>query len=89
MRRVLPAVLLGAGAVMLVAGVVVLLVADRVGEFGWFAYAPLAGEGSGSDAGGLFVLTSGQVLGLSAVGVGVVVLVGAAAYRLGRAGSGR
>ena len=96
MRRVAPWIVVTPGAALALAGAVVFAVADRSPQdVGWSSYAPL-GEDVGAyqssltltfDDGWAVLWTGRHVVGAGLIGLGLLLLVGAAGRFLGlRAG---
>ena len=90
MRRVLPWLVAGLGAVLAIAGVLVFAAANRGPQhFGWTAYAPLQDIGSDyvdavTFSDGSVLWTREHLLGASLLVVGLLVLTAALAWSLGR-----
>jgi heme/copper-type cytochrome/quinol oxidase subunit 1 len=90
MRRALPWLIAGLGAVLAVAGVLVFADANRGPlDFGWTSYAPL--EKAQIDylsavtfSDGTVLWTGEHLLGAGLLVLGVLVLTGAVAWQLGR-----
>ncbi len=78
MNRVLPWIVAAIGAVLLVVGVVLFVVANST-EFGWTAYGspPVFSDG-------MFLWTRQHTAGLSIAVLGLVILVGLGGWLLGR-----
>jgi hypothetical protein len=93
-RRALPWTVAAAGVVLVAAGSVVFLVANRapVGDFGWAAYAPLEAEASAyesrltiSSGDGFAVLWNGtHLLAAGLLVLGLLVLAALGGWLLGR-----
>jgi len=91
-RRALPWLVTGFGALLVVVGVLVFAAANRTpADFGWSAYTPLQESPSGQLSAISFTLSDGAILwtGQHALGAGLVVLgllvlTGALAWLLGR-----
>lgn len=87
-----------AGLLLVVAGVVVVMVADPTSQdFGWIASTPIHGRladydhhctspctGFSFGDGGLVLLGAGQLVGIGITGIGLLVLAGALGFTLGR-----
>jgi hypothetical protein len=95
MRRALPWLLTGLGAVLVAAGAVVFTAANRgAADFGWSSYAPLEQTGRTARSAiiytfsdGTTVLWTGQhLLGAGLVVLGLLVLAGVGGWVLGRRG---
>ena len=91
MRRALPWLVTGCGALLVVVGALVFAAANRTPDFGWSAYTPLQESPSGDLSGVSFTLADGavlwtgqHVLGAGLVVLGLLVLTGAVAWQLGR-----
>jgi heme/copper-type cytochrome/quinol oxidase subunit 1 len=93
MRRALPWLVAGLGAVLVAAGVVVFTAANRgAADFGWSSYAPLEPTDDAyrsaityTFSGGTTVLWTGQhLLGAGLVVLGLLVLNGVGGWLLGR-----
>ena len=90
MRRALPWLLLGCGAVLALAGVLVFAAANRgPADFGWTAYAPLQKVGADyvnavTFSDGSVLWTAQHLLGAGLLVLGLLVLTGAGAWLLGR-----
>ena len=99
MKRLLPGLVAGVGALLVVAGVVVFVIANRSGgpaDFGWTAYAPLsetrdlASRVTLSFADRWTVLwTGGHLLGAALVVLGLLTLAGIGGWLLGRRSGAR
>lgn len=93
MRRAVPWIVGSLGAALAIAGAVVFALANRSPQdVGWSTYAPL-GEDVGAyqssltltfDDGSAVLWTGGHLLGAGLVGLGLLVLVGAGGWLLGR-----
>ena len=94
MRRALPWLVAGFGAVLAVAGVLVFAAANRgPQDFGWSSYAPL--QEAATDYTNAVIFSDGAVLwtrehllGAGLLVLGLLVLTGAGGWLLGR-GAGR
>ena len=92
MRRAIPWMVTGCGALLVVAGAVVFAAANRApADFGWSAYTPLRESRSGYLSAVSVTLSDGAVLwtrqhelGAGLVVLGLLVLTGALAWLLGR-----
>jgi len=89
-RRAIPWLVSGLGAVLAVAGVLVFAAANRgPQDFGWTAYAPLQEVGSDYVNGvtfsdGAVLWTPEHLLGAGLLVLGLLLLTGAGAWLLGR-----
>jgi heme/copper-type cytochrome/quinol oxidase subunit 1 len=73
------------GAVLVAVGLVVALVSEPAGDFGWFAYAPLGNDpGVGEPFGDIVLMSTRQVWGWVVVGVGAVVAAAGLGFVVGR-----
>ena len=99
MRRALPWVVAAVGLVLVVAGLVVFVIADRapVGDFGWYAYAPLEPGTAAYDStlrlsfddGWTVLWTARHLLGAGLLVAGLLVLAALGGWLLGRRGGAR
>jgi heme/copper-type cytochrome/quinol oxidase subunit 1 len=89
-RRAVPWLVAGFGAVLVIAGVLVFAAANRgPADFGWSSYAPLQETDSAylssvTFSAGTVAWTGEHLLGAALAVVGLLVLTGTAAWLLGR-----
>lgn len=84
-RRTWVSLVLGAAAlVLLVGGVVVFLSGRDPASFGWYAYSPLTDSGSFPGLDGAVMWSRRQLVGAGLVVLGLVLTAGTAGYLLGR-----
>jgi len=84
LKRFLPVIL---AALLLIAGVGVMMVSHQAMSFGWFAYAPLSQQTYFPGA-GMIILAPGELWGMGMVVAGLIMLAFWSGYRTARRNRG-